>query len=363
MQSKIRILICLCVFLPVMTFATQIDKIVVFGDSLSDSGNDYKTLAYFNKLDPKIPVIPVSPPYDKRFSNGKVWAEDLLKYMNLDTKAHHGQYQFDDLAYGGAWVEPASVSKQKTFPPDLAMEIWQYTYVDSVMQDDTDKSKHLFVVWMGSNDYLSGRNDVQKATSNTINLIQSAIVDLYNLGARYFLIPNIPDVPATPYAKSLSTDMQHNLAELTNVHNSKLAAMIAELRSSYPDAVFIEFNSYDFVHQLIANPDMARSKYALTDLTTPCYQGSYSNQTAAVSDDTELALSHKVGIDLAKNVTLRLAAETSKYSLAALQSMVCADPAKHLFWDALHPTGHVHQILAQNMCQELVANGIQANCQ
>src|SRR5687768_12602152 len=92
--------IFLVFFFAQSTFANAdtIDKIVVFGDSLSDNGNFYTLSSRLHRADSNVPIVPASPPYASgRFSNGEVWVEDLAKSLHVP---------LEDYAYGGAWAEP-----------------------------------------------------------------------------------------------------------------------------------------------------------------------------------------------------------------------------------------------------------------
>ena len=89
-------------FFSMMASATPLNKIVVFGDSLSDNGNLYEYLKH---------QLPLSPPYfEGRFTNGPVWIEDLIEsYYPTNSNDH-----LLDYAYGGAGVleeEDAWVSR------------------------------------------------------------------------------------------------------------------------------------------------------------------------------------------------------------------------------------------------------------
>src|SRR5258708_9793252 len=70
--------------------SNSLNNIVVFGDSLSDTGNLYK-----------IYKIPVSPPYyEGRFSNGPVWPEILIAFYFPEDANEH----LVDYAYGGGVI-------------------------------------------------------------------------------------------------------------------------------------------------------------------------------------------------------------------------------------------------------------------
>ena len=143
--------------------AITFDKIVVFGDSLSDTGNVFSFTSRMHKAVPLIPIVPKEPPYFQgRFTNGQIWIEDLAQMLSIPV---------DDYAYGGAWVESVFDSKQP-FPFSLGMQV-NFYLVQSFR--DADKDKHLYVIWVGSNDYVQGRKDVDYATTNTIATIKKQI--------------------------------------------------------------------------------------------------------------------------------------------------------------------------------------------
>ena len=83
---------------PVLAAAGPLREVVVFGDSLSDSGNVFvATEAVLAE------AIPVSPPYFQgRFSNGPVWVDILAEKLGLQLRPFlQGGTNF---AFGGAAV-------------------------------------------------------------------------------------------------------------------------------------------------------------------------------------------------------------------------------------------------------------------
>lgn len=108
--------------------ASSVDKIVVFGDSLSDNGNLYQ---YFGHS------FPSSPPYfNGRFSDGPVWVETLVESCyEKDSKTH-----LLDYAFGGAEVndEPG---------PSLKNQIALYL---NAHQDRANENS-LYIIWIGAN--------------------------------------------------------------------------------------------------------------------------------------------------------------------------------------------------------------------
>ena len=83
---------------PVLAVAGPFREVVVFGDSLSDSGNVFAaTEAVLAE------AIPVSPPYDEgRFSNGPVWVDILAEKLGL--QLHPFLQGGTNFALGGAAI-------------------------------------------------------------------------------------------------------------------------------------------------------------------------------------------------------------------------------------------------------------------
>ncbi len=69
------------------TSNSPFSKLYVFGDSLSDPGNIYNSTTFVQPFDWllgfDIPVIPPSPYYEGRYSNGPIWADYLAEDLGL----------------------------------------------------------------------------------------------------------------------------------------------------------------------------------------------------------------------------------------------------------------------------------------
>src|SRR5689334_21238030 len=99
----------------------KINKLIFFGDSLTDDGNLYALLLH---------VIPKSPPYfEGRFSNGPTWAEGVGKY-------YHDKYSssYKDYAYGGATAIFHLPTPKFIAPTILEVEVDKYL-LDSLFRD------------------------------------------------------------------------------------------------------------------------------------------------------------------------------------------------------------------------------------
>lgn len=339
-QAVINLLIAFqfCLFAPI-AHALVIDKIVIFGDSMSDNGNLYTLSSSAAKVIPLVPVVPKDPPYFKgRFSNGPIWVENLAKAMNV---------QLADYAYGGAWVESVWDSMQLV-PFDLNTQINFYLVTAAT---DYNKDQHLYVIWAGGNDYTDNRKDHEYATTNTISLIQKQIDWLIYYGAKHFLILNLPDLGRVPEVRDKGPEFAADVSHLTELHNQKLRAMLDAEQAKHPDLQFIMVDITSHFDEIINHPD----EYHLKNVSKACYGGDYEF-SLKMANLRELDAAKKANINIMSNASLREAYLASK--LSALDIQPCDNPDEYFFWDHIHPTRVAHQVLAVLIQTELAAHDI-----
>lgn len=341
---KIRNLKYLIIFLLTTTFffiqssyATTIDKIIAFGDSLTDNGNLYALTKKANQTSPLIPIIPNEPYYNGRFSNGPVWVEEVAKNLNVP---------LIDYAYGGSWAESFRDSYQ-VIPFDLNSQVNFYLLSTA---PDFDIDKHLFVIWAGANDYSQGRTDMEYATTNTVASIKNQIDLLLFDGARNIVIFNIPDLSITPAVAARGPDVGAMISTISQLHNSKMAAMVEKEKQENPDVKIIMVDVTKIYRDILDHPD----KYLLKNVKDACYGGNYFLQANMSGRDMQaITNSH---INILKNTSLKTAYLTSQ--AASRGAKPCANPDEYLFWDHMHPTQVAHKILATLLTSVLAENDI-----
>jgi len=302
-------------------FASAFNSVVFFGDSLSDDGNLYNFLvSHHSPL-----IVPKSPPYYYgRFSNGPVWTELVAAYLQKNYEISSENHAVGDAAI------VLRGPLRGALPITLTMEINNYL-ADSPI---ADKSGILFIIWIGANDYLDDATSDPSNLANTVTEgIQSSIIQLIQSGARHFLILNMPDLARVPQAIA-----KHNTARLgllSQYHNTLLPEVIKNLQELYPTTTYIQVDAYYFLNDLIDHP----GKYnpAITDTTDSCWTGGYFMQymqnpvtKGMTLKSTVLNQAYQFGQDCEKNP----------------QSCTCANPDQYVFWDSVHPTRVVHQLLA-----------------
>ncbi|WP_460207676.1 SGNH/GDSL hydrolase family protein [Scytonema sp. NUACC21] len=215
----------------------QINKLYVFGDSLSDAGNVFQATGR---------AYPPNPPYFQgRYSNGLVWVEYLSSKLATSE-------QNTNLAYGGATTGTNGVNGI----PGLLTQVYGFTKTNQQLSPNA-----LYVLWAGANDYLySGANPTV-----TVNNISAAIQSLSKAGAKKILVANLPDLgklPATCNSGNASA-----LSSLTTAHNLALAKSIEELNQKLGSKTQITIlDTYSLYQEAIRKPE----KFGLTNVTSAC---------------------------------------------------------------------------------------------
>jgi phospholipase/lecithinase/hemolysin len=339
-----------------------IEKIVSFGDSLSDNGNLYALTQWAHSIDSDEPVIPKNPPYYQgHFSNGPVWVENLTRTIFPKAKLKN---KLLDYAMGGAWAESRYYSGQ-SIPFSLWSEVEEF---NNYLSHGTDynKSNYLYTVWIGANDFLNGRDDVPDAVKSTIAETESQIKKLLDnpyigpSGGRVFLIANLPDLALTPRGRQGGKAFSENLHQLTLQYNHAQQQMVSDLQAyakqNHYQAKFIVLDIFDMFNQLIHSPT-EQAQFGLTNVTTPCFTGSYvgaeNRKTIPLLTLNNPQQKSSTRVDILRNPSLAVA-----YQAANMHGTVCsAEAQKHtLFWDHVHPTALTHRIIAYKACVLLQKN-------
>jgi phospholipase/lecithinase/hemolysin len=299
------------------THALDYTSIVVFGDSLSDTGN----VAHLTeaKYGIRIPG-PYADYTDGRFTDGAdtlppaekyfgVWIEQFAAQLPSKPKIKDSLDGGTDYAYGFATT--GAGTGLFTFGPSDSLSV----NVNNIAQQITDylathpkiDDKTLFVVWGGANDILTAtsEDDVIDAGINQILNIQR----LVDAGATQFIVPNLPPLGLVPRLNGSPTTSVLATEESV-LYNDVLGGGIALLRDfDFRKHLHLsQLDVFALFNRIVASP----STYSLVDVTA-------SSQGIAVDPDT------------------------------------------YLFWDDLHPTTRGHNILATTAAKIVAQNGCRAN--
>ncbi|NJO94406.1 MAG: SGNH/GDSL hydrolase family protein [Hydrococcus sp. RM1_1_31] len=287
--------------IPVEASTLNFDRMIVFGDSLSDTKNFYNLTGLLTGE-----PFPSRPFYsNRRFSNGKVWVEDLAKDLGLKNKV-------TNYAIGGSTSGSENLGLPG-FPAGLKQQIDLYQLSTIGRSADPDD---LYILWSGSNDLFGGMEELQSGSitpesliQNTLNNVSNSLTVLANKRANNVLVPNLADLGGTPLGQNSAPQM---LSFLTQSYNARLAGKLEELSQRFPETNFISFDVNSLFNEVATAPE----RFGLTNTTEAC-----TNTNLYVPNFSPDML------------------DPSKLT-------ICDRPNKYLFWDSVHPTKAAHRIIA-----------------
>ncbi|MDB5851603.1 MAG: hypothetical protein JWP29_5355 [Rhodoferax sp.] len=293
----------------------------VFGDSLSDTGNDFAATTA-QQLVPAVPpsVTPYATYWQGRFSNGPVAVEYLWQLVSrknstdltpsvvaggLDKKTSV------NFAFGGAGSGIQNPTPNGFLVPGLVGQVGLYT---AALGGRKSRSNALYVVWSGSNDYLQ---NITHDPYVVVDSVTKSIRALYDTGARDFLVPNLPDLGGTPLVKAQGASAAFTL--LAKTHNALLASSLTSL-ASLPGIRIVRVDVFALGENLV-------------------------NSGLVNADVPALAF---------------LSPGTGAVDCLFRNPATCVDVpqagflAPFLYWDVLHPTTQVHSIIGTAMYAALL---------
>jgi outer membrane lipase/esterase len=284
--------------------ALAYSNVFIFGDSLSDSGNNGIVAGFPTGVpqtitsDFYIPSLPYTPA--GTYSNGPVWATSFASGLGLS--AAPSLAGGTNFAFGGARV---AVNGNDTpalpgFPFSLNAQVGQFLGATGGVAP----SSSLYVIAGGGNDARAALTSLGPAPTlpqiiSTISLASSQfatnvgnLVDtLQAAGAQHIVVWNAPNLGAAPAVAGQGLSAVFLGTALASSMNDAL-----NYRLSFETGV-TTFDLFGLVGQVVANPGF----YGLSNVTNACVTG------------------------------------------------VCMNPSSYLFWDGIHPTAAGHELIATAM--------------
>lgn len=271
--------------------ATDIDRIIFFGDSLSDTGNVWFATGGFPP-----------PPYFQGTSGagpdrtGGQWSDYLgpswptvfaARFGLLATPSVVGGNNY---AWGGART---GVNLDSTGAPWLDQQVGLYQ-----LGGGTPSAGTIVSIMIGGNDVANNLGDAAALQAGITSII-TQISNLYGLGVRQFLVSNVPDIGATPRFQELD-DAFPGIAALATFWTMQWNAALKTALDNLvlPGAVVSFFDFYTFSK----DPELLEG---------------FANTTDACLTDTS----------------------------------ICDDPASYFYWDSFHPSSTSHAFLAEALYQ------------
>ncbi|XP_026440958.1 GDSL esterase/lipase 7-like [Papaver somniferum] len=310
----------------------------VFGDSLVDSGNNnyLQTLA-------KVNYTPYGVDFRNgptgRFNNGKTVVDFIASwlglpyvpaYLGLSEKQKRNTKTGINYASGAAGI--LKESGTVTIGDNLSLEE-QVNYFTKTVKIDLPKifktrqkisqylSKSIFVISIGSNDYIN--NYLQPALYNSskiynpqqyadhlVSNLKKHLMSIYKSGARKFVVFELGPVGCTPAfvfsaTPKPTTPCVESMNSVVKIFNSGVTKMTKELTATLKGSTFIYADVFKKSHQENLHPN----RYGFSGGNIPCCA---------------------VGVS-----TLCLPNQTP-----------CANRNAHLYWDAFHPVQRVNYEIA-----------------
>ena len=278
--------------------------VVVFGTSLSDSGNAFALNGSASTPPDYLlnPLLIPSAPYARgghHFSNGATWIEQYARSLGVGGSVRP--------AFGGSSRQHTNfaVGAARAYNDGINFNLTRQ--VDAFLErsgGDADPQA-LYVIEMGGNDirdafqvYLMGGNS-GAIIAAALASIAVNIQRLHAAGAQQFLVWSAPNVGLTPAIRSLGAGAMGLADYFTQVFNGGLTQTLAGL-SALPGVSLARLDVYQILANIVANP----AAFGLSNATTAC-------------------------------VTPRIA------------PFFCQNTDEYLFWDGIHPTKAGHAILAE----------------
>jgi outer membrane lipase/esterase len=266
----------------------------VFGDSLSDSGNNAAILS------PNVTPVPISgdsftpifPYASGRYTNAEVWPEMLASSLRLtaDPWLRGGT----DYAFGGARSGPLIA-----IPPSLETQVALFL----IQYAGAAPRNALYMVAGGGNDALDALDGIagcggilfcisgviQAAVSGFTANIGNIIAALQAAGAQDMVIWDVPDIGAAPSVRA-----EGDSALATAIASSMNAALLNTI-SGNPHVTL--FDAFGLLDDVITDP----TAFGLSNVTDACAQ------------------------------------------------YIDCDPSQYLFWDGIHPTSAADAIISDTI--------------
>jgi phospholipase/lecithinase/hemolysin len=275
-------------------------QMIVFGDSLSDVGNDSSWAAFsgYVTTNGRFTSDPTSKPPS---ADTGVWHEELATDLGIARATRSSSGVGSDWAYGGAVTGAGTADFGIVH--NVGQQVSDYLKRTSNICSPTA----LYAILAGGNDLLDaadaagtgtvGVHAFESAANTAANNLQTYILNFVTDGARYFVWSNLPALDQTPYARS--------------TYNASIEAALADAVQTFNSDVT---SAIQYIHGVNANvtlyaPDVHTWFNEMLGGTYPGY--AFANVTVAATSVTPVPPSADV----------------------------------YVFWDKLHPTEKVHKLL------------------
>jgi thermolabile hemolysin len=276
-----------------------IERMVAFGDSLSDTGNMRSASRNLLGLAPGVESLPSRTWFDGRFSNGPTWVEYLATRNGLS---------LSNWAVGGAQTRNA----QFGLIHGIGKQIDNF-FEHMASAHGYDPSRTLFTFLVAGNDFV---NDSKHATDIVMQQ-RDSLIQLVRHGARKVVVVNLPDVTRAPVFRMGRKDAD-DVRKRVDIYNSALAGIVSSVEQQALKEGLVK-NRADLQIRIVD----ARSRFDHV-LSNPASFGFTNTTESCLRIDQDSA--------------------TTYLQLHVPRKHCEAD--RFVFWDTLHPTTRMHELMA-----------------
>jgi phospholipase/lecithinase/hemolysin len=287
--------------------APPFSNLLVFGDSLSDTGNIFAASG----------GTFVPPPYyEGRVSNGPIWTERLAQELGLPNPLPSFVFTLEEGGTNFAWYgAETGPGFSDSMTPNLGMQI------DMFLGGGMLTGEELILVRGGSNDLfaaaLSG-DDLTTSASTAAANIADHVGTLALAGGKVFLVSNLGGTGQTPFLQQLGPPFPALADWWEFVFNTTLDAALdvleADLAASGLDVQIVRFDSQGLLAEILQKPQ----KFGL------------KNVTEAACPDCLFGVPSP-----------------------GAEASVVKNPRKYLFWDLVHPTSTTHKAFGHAAAKQI----------
>ncbi|GJW52104.1 GDSL esterase/lipase [Tanacetum coccineum] len=315
----------------------------IFGDSLSDNGNNNRLSKSFAQAAlPWYGIDYGNGMPNGRFTNGRTvsdiigdktgiprpaafldpsLSEDVILSNGVNFASGGGGILNET---GGLFIQRFSMYKQI----DLFKGV-QTMIRAKIGNQEADKffQNAKYVVALGSNDFINNYLMPIYADSWTYNddtyidylmeTLGAQLTVLHGMGARQLMVFGLGPMGCIPLQRVLSTsgECQEKTNTLALSFNKATAKLMDDLTAKLPNASYKFGDAYDVVNNVITNP----KKYGFDNADSPCC--SFGKIRPALT--------------------------------CVPASRLCKDRSKYLFWDEYHPSDRANEMIADELIKKL----------
>lgn len=306
--NSLKTALLLCLSCMSFNVFADFDELIVFGDSLSDTGN----LA-------SIPGSPIFPPFfyeQSRVSNGPVAVEGLAEKLGLS--AEPSLHLDSILGIVGTNFAVAGATAGGVSPIDLETQVNAFLgHSNNVAPEDA-----VYVMFIGGNDVRDARDENKQVgramVKDAVDSVDRQLRRLIDAGAQHIFVVNAPDIGIIPETRLVAASTNNKqlvrrATALTKKFNRKLARKVRRIEKQ-TGLDLVLFDLFGHMEKMLEN------SVAL----------GYSNTTDACFTGDGLQPFH---LDCA-----------TAYG---------PDFSSFLFFDSIHPTGRSHERVSRAFYAEV----------